>query len=101
LSLPVIEAHSDGTGIVFEMLSNPFVLVGISLFSGYLLNAEIPLFSLKVKYFNWETNKIQVIFLILSILLLFVFQYGGIPLIILSYVLLSVIDNKFLKPAAH
>ena len=28
LSLPVIEAHSDGTGFVFDMLSNPFVLVG-------------------------------------------------------------------------
>ncbi len=101
LSLPVIEAHSDGTGIVFDMLSNPFILVGISLLSAFMLNAEIPLFSLKVKYFNWETNKIQVIFLILSVLFLFVFQYGGIPLIILSYVLLSAINNKFLKPAAH
>lgn len=98
LSLPVIEAHSDGTGVVFEMLSNPFVLIGISLLSAYMLNAEIPLFSLKVKYFNWETNKIQIIFLILSILLLFFFQYLGIPLIILSYVALSVVNNKFLQP---
>lgn len=100
LSLPVIEAHSDGTGVVFEMLSNPFVLIGISLLSAYMLNAEIPLFSLKVKYFNWETNKIQVIFLILSILLLFFFQYLGIPLIILSYVALSVVNNKLLQPKA-
>ena len=65
-----------------------------------MLNAEIPLFSLKVKYFNWETNKIQVVFLVLSVLLLFFFQYLGIPLIILSYVLLSAINNKFNKPAA-
>jgi CDP-diacylglycerol--serine O-phosphatidyltransferase len=101
LSLPVMLSHSDGDGIVFTMLTNPYVLVGISLLSAYMLNAEIPLFSLKVKYFNWETNKIQFIFLVLSILLLFVFQYGGIPLIILSYVALSAIDNKFLKPAAH
>ena len=100
LSLPVIEAHSDGTGIVFDMLSNPFVLVGISLLSAYMLNAEIPLFSLKVKYFNWETNKIQVVFLVLSVLFLFFFQYLGIPLIILSYVVLSVVNNKFLKPAS-
>lgn len=98
LSLPVIEAHSDGTGITFDLLSNPFVLVGISLLSAFMLNAEIPLFSLKVKYFNWETNKIQFIFLILSVLLLFFFQYVGIPLIILSYVLLSAINNKFLTP---
>lgn len=101
LSLPVIEAHSDGTGVVFEMLSNPYVLVGISLLSAFMLNAEIPLFSLKVKYFNWETNKIQIIFLVLSVLLLFFFQYLGIPLIILLYVILSVINNKFDKPAAN
>lgn len=94
LSLPVILNHSDGSGFVFDMLSNPYVLLGITLLSAFLLNAEIPLFSLKVKYFNWETNKIQLLFLILSALLLFFFQYLGIPLIILSYVLLSFINNK-------
>lgn len=93
LSLPMILNHSDGTGFVFDMLSNPYILLGISLLSAYLLNAEIPLFSLKVKYFNWDTNKIQIIFLVLSMLLLFFFQYLGIPLIILLYVLLSVVNN--------
>lgn len=101
MSLPIILHHSDGEGFVFDSLSNPYVLIGISLLSAYMLNAEIPLFSLKVKYFNWDTNKIQVIFLMWSILLLFFFQYLGIPLIILSYVLLSVINNKFLTKAAH
>ncbi|WP_159800599.1 phosphatidylcholine/phosphatidylserine synthase [Flavobacterium sp. MK4S-17] len=93
MSLPVILNHSDGTGFIFEALSNPYVLVAISLLSAFILNAEIPLFSLKVKYFNWETNKIQFVFLILSALLLFFFQYLGIPLIILLYVLLSVVNN--------
>lgn len=95
MSLPVIQIHSDGTGFIFDMLSNPFVLVGISLLSAFMLNAEIPLFSLKVKYFNWETNKIQIVFLIISVLLLFTLQYAGIPLIILSYVILSAFTNKF------
>ncbi|RZJ75469.1 MAG: phosphatidylserine synthase [Flavobacterium sp.] len=100
MSLPVIQIHSDGSGMVFELLSNPFVLVGITLLSAYMLNAEIPLFSLKVKYFNWETNKIQILFLIFSVLLLFFFEYMGIPIIILMYVLLSAIANKFIsKPA--
>ncbi len=100
LSLPVILNHSDGTGFVFDALSNPYVLIGISLLSAFMLNAEIPLFSLKVKYFNWETNKIQVVFLVFSVLLLFFFQYLGIPLIILSYVIFSFINNKFIeKPA--
>lgn len=106
ISLPVILNNPNGTGIidstgfVFEMLSNPYVLVVISLLSAFLLNAEIPLFSLKVKYFNWETNKIQIFFLVLSVLLLFLFQYLGIPLIILSYVILSVFNNKLSEKKA-
>lgn len=97
MSLPIILHHTGGEGWLFDSLSNPYVLVGISLLSAYMLNAEIPLFSLKVKYFNWEHNKIQFIFLIVSILLLFFFQYVGIPLIILFYVGLSAATNKFRK----
>ena len=100
MSLPVILAHSDGDSFIFSLLSNPYVLIGITLLSAFMLNAEIPLFSLKVKYFNWETNKIQVIFLVVSILLLFFFQYIGIPLIILLYVIMSVINNKVTPKAA-
>jgi CDP-diacylglycerol--serine O-phosphatidyltransferase len=95
MSLPVIQIYSDGDGIIFDLLSNPYVLVGISLLSAFMLNANIPLFSLKIKYFNWETNKVQFIFLIISILLLFFLAYLAIPLIILLYVLLSVINNTF------
>ncbi|AXG73137.1 phosphatidylserine synthase [Flavobacterium arcticum] len=101
LSLPVILNHSDGSGFVFETLSNPYVLIGISLLSAFMLNAEIPLFSLKIKHFNWATNKIQIIFLVFSVLLLFFFQYLGIPLIILSYVIFSFINNKFIKKPAQ
>jgi len=97
MSLPVILSHNDGDSFAFEWLSNPFVLVGITLLSAFMLNAEIPLFSLKIKYFNWETNKIQFIFLIVSIILLFLFQYAAIPIVILFYVLLSAVNNKFLK----
>lgn len=97
MSLPVILDKTGGVGLVFEWLSNPFILAGISALSAYLLNAEIPLFSLKVKYFNWERNKIQFVFLIVSILLLFFFQYFAIPLIILFYVILSVINNVSAK----
>lgn len=100
MSLPIILHHSDGEGFIFDTLSNPYVLVGITFLSAFMLNAEIPLFSLKVKYFNWETNKIQIIFLIVAVLLLFFFQYLAIPIIILFYVLLSAFTNKFSSKAA-
>jgi len=100
MSLPVIQAHSDGTGYVFSLLSNPYVLIGISLLSAFMLNSEIRLFSLKIKYFNWDTNKTQIIFLIVSVILLFLLQYSAIPLIILFYVGLSAIMGKYTAKVA-
>ncbi|MFL9844930.1 CDP-alcohol phosphatidyltransferase family protein [Flavobacterium rhizosphaerae] len=93
LSLPVIQSHSDGNGFVFDLLSNPYILVGICFLSAFMLNAPVRLFSLKIKYFNWATNKTQIIFLIVSVIVLSFLQYTAIPLIILFYVLLSVIAN--------
>jgi CDP-diacylglycerol--serine O-phosphatidyltransferase len=92
LSLPLIGEY--------EVLHNILFLLVISLLSAYIMNAEIPLFSLKIKKLNFKDNALQMIFLILSILLLVVFQFLGIPLVILMYVLLSIINNKFLKAAA-
>ncbi|ESU26130.1 CDP-diacylglycerol--serine O-phosphatidyltransferase [Flavobacterium limnosediminis JC2902] len=83
-----------------DILSNPYFLVGLSFLSAYLLNAEIPLFSLKVKYFSWEKNKLQVLFLAVCAILLVAFQYLAIPIIILFYVLLSVVNNTFLNKTA-
>lgn len=96
-SLPIILEETGGDGFIFEFLSNPFVLVFISIISAFLLNAEIPLFSLKTKTFTWESSKLQFIFLGISLLLLVTLQFIAIPLIILFYVILSVINNKFLQ----
>lgn len=96
LSLPLIIKYSDSM-VIFEILSNQWFLLAITLFSAYILNAEIPLFSLKVKDFTFKKNALQIVFLILCVLLLVFFQYLAIPLVISTYVLLSVFNNKFLK----
>jgi CDP-diacylglycerol--serine O-phosphatidyltransferase len=95
LSLPLVIKYSDSI-FVLEILTNQWVLVVITLFSAYILNAEIPLFSLKIKKFNLKDNALQIVFLLLSFLLLFFFQFAGIPLVIIGYVLLSIVSNKFL-----
>jgi len=95
LSLPLVLKYSDSL-LILEVLTNQWVLLGITLFSAYILNAEIPLFSLKVKKFSLRHNALQIGFLSLSFLLLVFFQYAGIPLIIISYVLLSIVSNKYL-----
>lgn len=96
LSLPLILEYSESL-LVLEILTNQWVLLVISLCSAYILNAEIPLFSLKIKKFNLKDNALQIGFLSLSILLLVFFQYLGVALIIIMYVLLSVINNMRLK----
>lgn len=96
MSLPLVLKYSDSI-ITLEILTNQWVLLVITLFSAYILNAEIPLFSLKIKDFSFTKNALQIGFLSVSVLLLGFFQYLGIPLVIIAYVLLSVVNNKFLK----
>ena len=94
LSLPLLLKNSDSL-IVLELLINPWVLLFISVLSAYILNAEIPLFALKIKKFNLKDNALQLFFLLISILLLAYLQFAGVALIIVFYVLLSIITNKF------
>ena len=96
LSLPLVLHYSESM-ILLQILINPWVLLAITLLSAYIMNAEIPLFSLKIKDFSFRKNAIQIIFLVSSLILLFAFQFAGIPLLILLYVLLSIINNKVIK----
>lgn len=96
LSLPLVLQFSDSL-MIFEILSNHWVLLGITVCSAYILNAEIPLFALKIKKFTVKDNVLQIVFLLVSLLLVITLQYIAIPLIIIFYVLLSVMNNLFLK----
>lgn len=96
MSIPMIQFHSEFEWLV-DFLSNPYVLVGVTVLSSYLLNAEIPLFSLKVKSFSWEKYKMQVVFLIISLILIVLLEFIAIPIIILLYVILSVVNNMLGK----
>lgn len=98
LSLPlVLQYYSNDSLAVLEIFTEKWVLLVITLFSAYILNAEIPLFSLKIKKFNFKDNALQIIFLTISVMLLFSLQYLGVALVIIFYVLLSVINNMLKK----
>lgn len=96
LSLPLVVNYSNSF-MVFELLSNYGVLLAISIGSAYILNAEIPLFSLKVKKLTVKDNKLTFFFLAVSLLFLVTLQFLGIPLVILFYVFLSIVNNKWIK----
>ena len=93
LSLPLIISFQAGQQIT-EVILTPWFLIIITLVSCVLLNAEIPLFGLKFKTWNFKDNAVRYLFLIASILLLVVLKFIAIPIIIFSYILVSL----FWKP---
>jgi len=96
MSLPLVLRYTDSL-LIIEILTNQWVLLAITAFSAFIMNAEIPLFSLKIKNFNVAENIVQIIFLLISISLLFFFRFLGIPLLILTYVLISIVNNRLQK----
>ena len=96
LSLPLIIKYSS-IDVITSALHNPYVLIVITLFSFYIMNAEVALFSLKVKNFSFQKNLLQIAFVIISVVLLVLFKYLGVALIIIFYILLSILNNLFSK----
>jgi CDP-diacylglycerol--serine O-phosphatidyltransferase len=92
LSLPMILLTND-VAWVNDLILNPWFLVGLTLFSCYMLNAEIPLFSLKMKTYGFKENAVKYVFLIVSVIMLILLQFMAIPLIIVLYVLISLFMN--------
>ncbi len=90
ISLPLILKFQQETWIV-EIILNKWFLIGLTLVSCFLLNAEIPLFSLKFKTWGFAENKVRYIFLLLTIALIVLLKFIAIPLVILLYILMSLI----------
>jgi CDP-diacylglycerol--serine O-phosphatidyltransferase len=95
-SLPLINASffdDNFNGVIY----NNWVMIGFCFLSAYIMNAEIPLFSLKIKDFSFAKYKLQISFLVVSFVMLIFLQILAVPLIIIIYILLSVINNMFNK----
>jgi len=96
VSLPVVRNTTDSI-VIMEALLNPYFLLAITLFSTWIMNAELPLFSLKIKKFDVRAYALQFFFLAVCGVLLLVFWVTALPLIILFYILLSVARNKLVS----
>lgn len=92
LSLPLILFYSEHAFFT-QALQNIYVLTGITLTGSYLMNAEIPLFSLKFKNYGWKGNEVKYIFLLATLVLLIGLKTVAIPLVIILYIFLSVAGN--------
>jgi CDP-diacylglycerol--serine O-phosphatidyltransferase len=94
-SVPIISVYDD-----FNYVYHPYLLMALTCMLSFMLIAELPLFALKFKHFKWKENEIRFVFLVLSLALLVIFQFIGIPLVIILYILLSLLNNLFFKKKA-
>ena len=90
LSLPLIMQYSNND-IVVNFIQNTWFLIGLTLLLCYLMNAEIPLFSLKFEDYKWKNNKVKFVFVLVTLILVVALQFIAIPLVIIWYVLLSML----------
>ena len=72
-----------------NILSNVWIIIALIFVLSFLLVSNLPMFSLKFKNLTWNDNKTCYIFLILSLVLLAIFQLVAIPLMIVLFILMS------------
>lgn len=97
MSFPLLLRYSEpGTYIYIatEIITGSYYnLLIITALSSALLISNIPLFSLKFKTWRLSENLIKYIFITVSLLLLVILFTQALPLIIIFYLFLSLINN--------
>ena len=93
ISLPLI-LEFQNSDAMNAIILNKWFLLAVTILSCYLLNSTIKLFALKFKNYSFKDNAIRYIFILLSVVLLIVLHFAAIPLIILLYILLSLLNTK-------
>ncbi len=83
--------------VVADLLLKPYVLIVICVVASYLMIAELPLIALKFKQFSIVGNEWRYAILLMSLLLLLILKQLAVPLIIILYVILSVLQNSLSK----
>ncbi|HYG14943.1 MAG TPA: CDP-alcohol phosphatidyltransferase family protein [Bacteroidia bacterium] len=76
-----------------QFVLNPWFVAAFSLLSCFLLVMPVPLFSLKFKQWDFKSNTIRYTFLALAVIMIALIQFAAIPLIVITYILFSILQN--------
>lgn len=103
ISIPLITWQNKSgigfidTGFMLDFFNNQWIVIGLSILMSYLLVAELPLLALKFKSLDFNSNKARWILIAVSVALLCFLFFAAIPIILILYLVLSVIENKTYK----
>ncbi len=93
ISLPLIFQYQYSP-FIESIIFNQWFLIALTICSAILLNAEIPLFALKFKTWDFKSNKLRYLFLAISLITIVILKFMAIPFIIILYIVLSLIFKE-------
>jgi len=93
LTIPLIWISENPGDWVYELTLNKPLLVVLTVLFSYLLIAEIPLLALKFKGFKIQENIYRYALLLLGIFGVLTLKHLSIPVILILYLLVSVLEN--------
>ncbi len=93
ISLPLIFQYQYSP-FLEQVIFNHWFLIALTIVSSLLLNAEIKLFSLKFKSWDFNANQVRYIFLALSIAAIIAIKFIAIPFIIIIYIVVSLLRKS-------
>ena len=96
ISLPLI-IEFQNSDLMNAVILNKWFLIALTLLSSYLLNSNIKLFALKFKEWGFKANASRYVFIMLCVILLILLQFAAIPVIILLYISMSLLDSMAIK----
>lgn len=82
-----------------QILNQPYFIMGLALVLSFLLVSELPLIALKFKNLEIKDNLFRYLTLLIGIICVLAFGLGGIPFVIISYIVLSVMEGLLTKNA--
>ena len=102
LPIPANAIFYASLGLILELGASPAVnhiilnrfnlITAIVLFSALMIS-EIPMFSLKFKNLKWQDNQIRFLFIGLCVILGITLKLYALPLIIVSYIVISIVKK--------
>lgn len=93
-SLPLIKNRYKTIDLIFDSLSNHYILIGIILILSLLMVSSIPMLAMKFRNLWWTENSSRFLLIGLSLVLVILIQCAALPLIIFSYIILSLLERK-------
>jgi len=80
--------------LINDIISNPYFLFVSTILFSWLMVSNIPMFSLKFKSLKWKGNQTRISFLILCVILFIILKLYSIPLMIISYLSISIYNDS-------